>query len=64
MPGNPLEIQESLRDAMDRIVDMQFHVRMRADVQVWLYEPGPQRAGLELAACPACWRWSRPGRWR
>ncbi|MCA6216223.1 ABC transporter permease [Ideonella sp. B7] len=40
------------RDAMDRIVDMQFHVRMRADVQVWLYEPGPQRAGLELARLP------------
>jgi putative ABC transport system permease protein len=40
------------RDAIDLIVDTQFRLAMRADAAVWLAEPGPARAGQEVARLP------------
>jgi putative ABC transport system permease protein len=37
------------RDAIAHIVDVQFQVALRADVQVWMLEATPQRAARELA---------------
>ena len=40
------------RDAIGYIVDTQFNVALRGDAMVFLQEPGPVAAGLELARLP------------
>jgi putative ABC transport system permease protein len=40
------------RDAIDFIVDAQFNVALRGDVQVWLARPADEAVGLELARLP------------
>ena len=56
------------RDAIEYVVDSQFHVAMRSDVAVWLLGArARQRAPRAARACPACWPPSRtryvPVRW-
>lgn len=40
------------RDAIDFVVDAQFNVALRGDVQVWLARPADEAVGLELARLP------------